>query len=120
MAEDLQKKLAWVLSILPSTWTPIATRPRVWVKLDEPAPWTRTDDAVLSVDEADALMCHGVLLRALKYSAHEIAILVKPRRELPPPPAPPPSSAAGPITEWPPDRIAQLHVTWCRCGSRRP
>jgi hypothetical protein len=111
-------RLARLRSVLPvNTWTPIATRPRY--NIDEPAPWSPVEGAVLSIDTANELMMQGLLLKALKYTPDRLFVVVMPRKEVAPPP-PPPRSAADPITNWPDDRLARLVELWREADDEGP
>jgi hypothetical protein len=113
-------KLAQLRSILPcDRWSELATRPRSWPNLDEPAPWTAVRGAPLSLDEAIKYRNDGILLTALRYSEHETTVVAIPRKEAEAAQAPP-KSAADPITNWPDDRLARLVELWREVDDEGP
>ena len=111
-------KLEWLRSILPvNRWTPLATRPRYWPDLDEPAPWTPLPDAPITVATAWELEERGLLFRALRYTQDELEVVVLPRREPAPKKEPLP---AGKVTEWNENKSNTLRRLWHMVEDGRP
>jgi hypothetical protein len=114
-------QLAKLRSVLPvNCWSPIATRPRRWPSLDEPPEWVPVENAAgLSIDTANDLMRQGVLLKCLRYTEHEISVVVRPRSEVEVPKVKT-SASQNTIVEWNAHRADRLRKLWTETADGGP
>jgi hypothetical protein len=108
------------LQTLPcDRWSELATRPRSWPDLNDPAPWTAVPGASFTIDEANELARAGLVFKCLRYCKDELAVVVLLRRE-PPRPKVKTSGSQSTLTEWNDHRAARLRKLWLEVDDDGP